>query len=207
MPKALDLTNRRFERLVVVERAENDIRGRSRWKIRCDCGGEKTVTARNLCNGSTKSCGCLHQDRTREQAIRLFTKHGHSRGRSGTDRSPEYHTWTNMLTRCTNPKTANYLNYGALGVTVCDRWQGKDGFANFLLDMGERPNGTSLSRFADIGNYEPGNVAWHTPKEQAAEQRKKRLLMLKAVPKEKIAAIYSSDALQTSQFNENHVSI
>lgn len=40
--------------------------------------------------------------------------------------------------------------------------------------MGDRPEGTTLGRFGDTGNYEPGNVAWMTVEEQAAEQAKKR---------------------------------
>lgn len=39
-------------------------------------------------------------------------------------------------------------------------------FSNFLLDMGERPLGTSLGRIGDTGNYEPGNCAWQAPAEQ-----------------------------------------
>jgi hypothetical protein len=42
--------------------------------------------------------------------------------------------------------------------------------------MGERPAGTSLGRFGDIGNYEFENCAWQTPKQQAAEQKIKRQL-------------------------------
>jgi hypothetical protein len=33
-----------------------------------------------------------------------------------------------------------------LGITVCARWQGPDGFANFIPDMGRRPRGKKLDR-------------------------------------------------------------
>lgn len=49
-------------------------------------------------------------------------------------------------------------------VTVCARW---NDFQLFLADMGERPKGTTLGRFNDLGNYEPGNCAWQTVSEQA----------------------------------------
>ena len=78
-----------------------------------------------------------------------------------------------MLQRCTNPRSSGYYLYGAKGVKVCDRWIV---FENFLSDMGERPEGTSIGRLGDIGNYEPGNCAWQTPTEQGATRRKNFLL-------------------------------
>jgi hypothetical protein len=72
-----------------------------------------------------------------------------------------------MKTRCGNASKPTYYD-----TKVCDRW--RDSFENFLTDMGERPAGTSLARFGDAGNYEPGNVAWQTPKEQAANRRPDR---------------------------------
>jgi hypothetical protein len=46
-------------------------------------------------------------------------------------------------------------------------------FSDFLEDMGERPKGTTLSRFRDTGDYEPGNCAWHTKTQQEKERRNK----------------------------------
>lgn len=40
-------------------------------------------------------------------------------------------------------------------------------FSNFLADMGERPEGKTLGRIGDIGDYEPGNCEWQTTAEQA----------------------------------------
>lgn len=56
--KADDLAGRRFGALTVLQRAENDARGRARWVCRCDCGNECTVPAVRLKKGQTRSCGC-----------------------------------------------------------------------------------------------------------------------------------------------------
>jgi hypothetical protein len=68
-----------------------------------------------------------------------------------------------MMRRCYEPSNNRFQYYGAKGVTVCERWQD---FANFFEDMGERPEGCTLSRHGDQGNYEPGNVKWATVQQQ-----------------------------------------
>ena len=87
----------------------------------------------------------------------------------GASRTPTYKSWEMMLRR-TNPNADNYRHYGEAGVAVCGRWLK---FENFLHDMGERPSGTTLSRFGDVGNYEPKNCAWHTWAQQGVERRRK----------------------------------
>ena len=58
MPRAKDLTGQRFGRLVAVERTANRDHGSILWLCRCECGNAATVSARNLVNGHTTSCGC-----------------------------------------------------------------------------------------------------------------------------------------------------
>lgn len=34
-----------------------------------------------------------------------------------------YQSWSNMKTRCYNPKATHFKNYGARGIIVCERWK------------------------------------------------------------------------------------
>lgn len=73
---------------------------------------------------------------------------------------PLYNTYYNMITRCSNKNRWNYKFYGGKGIVVCDRWKGQNGFAFFVEDMGDRPNGYQLDRINNEGNYEPTNCRW-----------------------------------------------
>ena len=71
MSKAIDLTEKRFGRLIVKDRAErNDGRG-IRWLCSCDCGEVKVVRGRDLRSEHTKSCGCLRKELSAERIRRL----------------------------------------------------------------------------------------------------------------------------------------
>lgn len=100
--------------------------------------------------------------------------HGHSIGQRGkTVRSKTYNSWRGVISRCLNSTDCNYGRYGGAGIGVSDRWRS---FENFLEDMGERPDGTSLDRIDNDGHYEPGNCRWATAKEQARNSRIPRYL-------------------------------
>lgn len=131
--------------------------GRPAW-ARGWCGKHYTRWHRH---GDTTKCGTSHS-----------LKHGHRWTACRRGKSPTYQSWAAMKARCLNPGRAKYADYGGRGIKVCDRWLGS--FSNFLADMGERPEGMTLDRIDNDGDYGPGNVRWATPKEQRANQRPKK---------------------------------
>jgi hypothetical protein len=88
-----------------------------------------------------------------------------------------HNSWRAMIDRCTSPTTHGYKNYGGRGISVCPQWLGPSGFEYFLQHVGERPSRRhSIDRIDCNGNYEPGNVRWATPEEQAANLRRNVLV-------------------------------
>lgn len=140
----------------------NDVHPRRHWLCRCICGTERLVQAFYLKNGRSSSCGCMKGKLQREA---LGNSGGHR-----SDRTPTYNTWRAMRARCKEVNNHKYRIYGALGITVCERWES---FANFLEDMGERPEGKTLDRIDPYGNYEPSNCRWATIAEQNANTKRK----------------------------------
>lgn len=100
--------------------------------------------------------------------------------RHNMSKLPEYKVWKSMRRRCTNPKDAGYRRYGGRGITVCERW---NDFANFIADMGPRPEGTSIDRIDNNGNYEPSNCRWADRFTQANNNRRNKWLEVNGVRK------------------------
>lgn len=158
MSVLIDLTGRKFGRLIVLKRVANSKYGKAMWLCKCDCGKEKIIFGYNLKNGHTKSCGCLKR------------KHGH---KTRTKVSKTYNSWYSMIQRCTNPNDTAYHNYGGRGITVCKRWRK---FANFLKDMGEVPKGHQIDRVDNNKGYCKSNCRWVTAKINNRNRRNNRLI-------------------------------
>ncbi len=156
----------RSGRLRVIARSAGPDPKRAYWLCCCDCGGEVTAMGKYLRKGEVKSCGCLNRQGI---AGPSNFRHGHA-PESGVSKT--YRIWAGMIQRCENTANGAFAEYGAKGIKVCERWHE---FPIFLADMGECPEGRSIDRFPDmVGNYEPGNCRWATPKEQANNTRRNR---------------------------------
>jgi len=71
MPKAVDLTGRKFNQLTAIEWAghakANGGAQKRTWLFRCDCGRQKVLRAEHVTRGHIKSCGCLKRSREPNQ--------------------------------------------------------------------------------------------------------------------------------------------
>lgn len=92
----------------------------------------------------------------------------------GMIKTHEYQSWGSMVTRCTNPKCRYWSHYGGRGIKICDRWLSS--FLDFLEDMGKCPEGHSLDRINNDGNYEPSNCRWATRAQQSRNTRQNVML-------------------------------
>ena len=161
-----NILGQRFGRLTVISLAETQ-NTHARWECVCDCGTIKSIDSHLLRKNITKSCGCLQKELA---ALRSF-KHG---DRKIQNTSTEYKSWQAMKDRCHNERSRHYKNYGGRGISVCEKWL--NSYLNFLQDMGRCPEGMSLDRIDNNGNYEPHNCRWATQKEQMNNTRRNYII-------------------------------
>jgi len=157
-----DLTGQRFGKLTVIEFVGTRNK-KAVFKCVCDCGNECEKTGTLLSTGKTRSCGCLAANNTDQ------TTHGFSK-------THLYGVWSTMKSRCCNPKSQHYKNYGARGISVCDEWKNDFiAFRAWALENGYE-EGLTLDRIQTNGNYEPSNCRWTTQKIQCNNKTNNRYI-------------------------------
>jgi hypothetical protein len=166
-----DLTNQTFGYLTVIGPRRSMTYGRagrfkSEWLCRCSCGKEVWRQADALIQGQSDSCGCQRIARTVAKISKAHQAAAKANRSHGMSTTPIYRRWASMLQRCYNPMVREYRWYGAVGITICDRW--RESFENFFTDMSEGySEGLSLERKDSKKGYSPENCCWIPRSEQS----------------------------------------
>ncbi len=143
--------------------------GKQRYvDVRCACGVVKSTRFDAILAGNTVSCGCVRSERNKVANLR------HGKGGRGANRHPMYHTWSDMIQRCSNKNSAAYEYYGGQGITVCPEWLD---FCNFDRDMSSTWfEGGTLDRVDTTLGYTHDNCRWATRSEQLENTKRSYLL-------------------------------
>lgn len=168
-----DMSHLRVGRLFILSVFKKVVRTNGSvvlWHCLCDCGNYIWAPTGNLRpqpSGriNTVSCGCWNREAT-------SARNRNNCPQNGMSTTIEYHSWSAMISRCKHRP-----GYAGRGITVCERWLGKDGFLNFFADMGRKPGPKyQIDRINNNGNYPPGNCRWATPEQNARNTRSNHLL-------------------------------
>jgi hypothetical protein len=172
-------TDQKYGRWCVLDSPHIRVGEKYYLLCQCECGTIRKILKTSLKSGKSKSCGCFQREVASTIIAKLTQTHGQSKKNNW---SKEYRCWTCIKTRCINPNSRGYHNYGGRGITICKEWE--NSFEQFFQDVGIAPSKNhSLDRIDVNGNYEPNNCRWATYQEQMRNIRKNRYLSYKGMTK------------------------
>jgi len=175
-----DLTEQKFNRLIVKQFHSLNKEKRAMWQCQCDCGKLCIISANHLKKGQ-KSCGCLKKEKCIYN-IKQPIKKGQLSPRfiHGMSKTNFYYVFRGLQSRCNNQKIANYKYYGGKGIKCC--W---NSFEDFKKDMHQgylqhckkygRKN-TQIDRINNNKSYYKNNCRWVTIQEQQNNTSRNRII-------------------------------
>lgn len=155
-----DLTGKRFGKLTVIG-LDKIVNRKSYWKVKCDCGTEKSVRGDTL--RVITSCGCVKKEQDKKNLHILYNHN--------MTNHPVFFVWSAMMNRCYNKHQKSYENYGKRGISVCEEWHDVKVFCRWAENNGYQ-EGLTIERIDVNKNYEPVNCKWIPANEQAWNTRK-----------------------------------
>lgn len=101
----------------------------------------------------------------------------------GSTRNRLYRIWSNMKSRCYNPKASRYEHYGGKGITVCPEWHDNfQAFHDWAMSHGYQDD-LSIDRIDNGKGYSPDNCRWETTKKQANNLSVNRQITFQGITK------------------------
>lgn len=139
----------------------------------CKCGKEVIRERGSIKNSSSfKSCGCY----LKEFNIKTKSKHNAAKHKNGKQKKL-YKIWSNMISRCNNPKNSSYKNYGAVGIGICKEWEDYKTFEKWAKKNGYKKN-LSIDRKENNKGYYPDNCRWVTRNDQNRNKRNNSIFLI-----------------------------
>ena len=144
----------KFGKLTIIGVSHKNGSGKNYAKCKCECGNIIDVLPNSLFNNESKSCGCSKLNNPMLANNKSTSSGNYKDGRT---KHLLYGTWKQMINRCENPKSKHYDRYGGRGIKVCDEWHDFWSFVKWSDSIGGKPNGYTLDRIDNDGNYCPEN--------------------------------------------------
>ncbi|KLN91486.1 hypothetical protein ABT59_10225 [Enterococcus cecorum] len=110
---AIDITNKRFGKLVAIKPIDKDKYGYTQWLCKCDCGNYATYAVNTLTKGAATSCGCIKKNKENAR------KRGQLSAKAQAEKSIEGVRPSDFNKTCLSNNTSGYTGVYKKGNKWC----------------------------------------------------------------------------------------